>query len=111
LTKPVRAQEIYNAILFHTGLVVDQNLELNVKTNDLELSPELINRLKNDDLDKTALNLQKKLNTRELGKFIDKINLIADKEENLKGYVSDLKLALETFNVYKIKNLLQKLTT
>lgn len=113
LTKPVRAEEIYKAILFQTGLVNELKLEQSIEAGALELSAEIKVRIKDENLDKVAMTLNKKLNTRELGQFIDRLDFLAEMEDDktLKDYTENLKLALESFNVDKIKTLLNKITT
>ncbi len=108
LTKPVRAEAIYEAILVETGM--KEKGELNqIKSNDgLELSMKANQLLNEHKVFELSNKLLKKLNTRELAKFIEKIEFISEmeNEDSLREYTKELKLSLETFNVYKIKQLL-----
>jgi CheY-like chemotaxis protein len=108
LTKPVRAEEIYKAILVETGMKErGESSQLNIR-NELELSPKALELIEEHQLSELSNKLLKKLNTRELAKYIEKIEFVSEmeNEESLREYIRELKLALETFNVYKIKQLL-----
>jgi len=108
LTKPVRAEEIYRAILVETGMKErGESSQLNIR-NELELSPKALELIEEHQLSELSNKLLKKLNTRELAKYIEKIEFVSEmeNEESLREYIRELKLALETFNVYKIKQLL-----
>lgn len=114
LTKPVRAEEIYTTILVQTGLLVEgTNVQLTEEIFDMNFNEETISKLNENNFSALALELQNKLNTRELGKLIEKIEFLAEMENDnsLRNYTNELKLALDTFNVNDIKTLLQKLTT
>lgn len=114
LTKPVKAEDIYTTILVQTGLIEeekssDQKGDIDI----LDFNEDTISKLKENNFSSLALELQNKLNTRELGKLIEKIEFLAEMENDnsLRNYTTELKLALDTFNVNDIKKLLQKLTT
>jgi PAS domain S-box-containing protein len=108
LTKPVRAEDIYDVILVETGMK-----EESVISNYESIAGELLTTeaqtiLISNDLVRTSAKLLKKLNTRELSALIEKIEFLAEMENNdsLREYTRELKLALDTFNVHKIKHLL-----
>lgn len=114
LTKPVRAEEIYKTILVQTGLLIeDKSAHPTEEIFDMNFNEDTIIKLKENNFGSLALMLQNKLNTRELGKLIEKIEFLAEMENDnsLRNYTNELKLALDTFNVNDIKKLLQKLTT
>lgn len=108
LTKPVRAEEIYDVILLETGMKEALEISDYEQIDEVLLTSEAQNILINHNLVEPATKLLTKLNTRELGKLIEKIEFIAEMENNysLREYTRELKLALDTFNVYKIKHLL-----
>lgn len=108
LTKPVSAEAIYDAILVETGMKEASDISSN-DTKKMELlTSEAQTLLINHKVDEISKRLLKKLNTRELAKLIEKVEFIAEMENNesLRDYTKELQLALETFNVYKIKQLL-----
>lgn len=113
LTKPVRAEEIYKTILFHTGFVNDIEIDNKIENESTVFSSELLEKIKDKKLDKIATSLTNKLNTRELSKFIERIEFLSEVEDDLtlRNYTKELKLALSTFNVNKIKTLLTQITT
>lgn len=112
LTKPVRAEEIYEAILEETGMKESKINEYVEKFDSELLNKDAIEILNRHEVLDQIGKLQKKLNTRELGKIIEKIEFLAEMENNdsLRNFVIELKLALDTFNVLKIKQLLASLS-
>lgn len=108
LTKPVRAEDIYNAILVETGMKEADTDSIIEQGNLEKLTPVAKILLVNHGIDELSNKLLKKLNTRELAKLIEKVEFISEMENNdsLREYTNELKLALDTFNVHKIKQLL-----
>ena len=108
LIKPVRAEDIYDVILVETGLKEASVINTYEQNDDIILTSEALSLLGGHEVIDISTRLLKKLNTRELGKLIEKVEFIAEMENNdsLREYTKELKLALETFNVYKIKQLL-----
>lgn len=112
LTKPVRAEEIYDVILVETGMKEASEISKYEQMDEVLLTNEAQALLVGHEVVDICERLLKKLNTRELGKLIEKVEFIAEMENNdsLREYTKELKLALETFNVYKIKQLLSLCT-
>ena len=108
LIKPVRAEEIYDAILIETGMKEASSIGTYKPRVEMILTSEALELLVGHEVVELSKKLLKKLNTHELSKLIEKIEFIAEMENNdsLREYTRELKLALDTFNVYKIKHLL-----
>ncbi|MFA7326802.1 MAG: PAS domain-containing protein [Candidatus Kapaibacterium sp.] len=108
LTKPVRAEEIYDVILVETGMKEANPNRITEQDEYEQLTPTAKSLLVNHGVEELSNKLLKKLNTRELAKLIEKVEFISEMENNdsLREYTNELKLALETFNVFKIKQLL-----
>lgn len=113
LTKPVSGIDLYKAIAKFVSPNSDIHDEIdNPMRIELKLDEEIVNELREKDLIRIVEESTKAVNTRELRKLITEMNKLSEKynDDYLETISNDLELALNSFDIEKIKSTLNQIT-